>query len=236
MIVFVILIVAAFVFALIVAQIGVVNFPFLSKITLFAPSGPTRVIDSSSANVPAMQKKIEEAISASYKTSDGKIVPVALNFSEEDVTAFIQDQLNVAANTEKPSKTENTDASTFTVKKAQVAFEPDLVEFYADFTGDIPAIGLSNVRTNSSLLVTFRPYLENETVLFDVKSVRIGGLRLPHAMVEQATAQIIGTRLQKFNADIAKKMVLKQLSFRKGIMSISADLKPGEAFVIEQVH
>src|SRR3989338_1268201 len=231
MILFVIFTVALFVFAVGIGQIGFAYFPILSKIALFR-SGPTRAVDASHADVGAMQTKIETAIRSAYKASDGKFVPVDFVFSEEDVTALIQAEFNI----QKESETDlQSGDSSFIVKKAQVAFDHEQVEFYADFTGEISALGLSNVRTNSSMQMVFRPYLEDQKIRFQVKSVRISGVPLPNVMVESVVAQLLGAQLEKFNKDIVKKMTIQELVFEKGIMKISAQLKPGEAFVIEQV-
>ncbi len=231
MIFFIILIVALFVSALFIAQIGFVYFPFLPHIALFR-SVPTRIVDASHADVQAMQTKIEEAIRTAYKASNGKLVPVELTFSEEDVTSLVQTEFNIQKKTESVPRGNE---PSFVVKKAQIAFNHDQVEFYADFTGEISALGLSNVRTNSSMRVAFRPYLEDQKIKFEMKSVRISGVPLPHAMVSRVVSQLVGTQLEKFNEDIAKKMIVQKLVFEKGIMKISAQLKPGEAFVIEQI-
>lgn len=228
MILFCIFIISGIIAALLIAQIGIAHIPVLST-KLFRSAEPSRIV-SNSLDVRLIEKKVEEKIVQAYKSSQGKFVTVSLDFTEEEVTAMLSNEIkNQVKSTEGDVREE------LTIKKAQVVFEPSVAELYIDFEGAIPIQGFPNLQTASSIVLRVSPSVKDGMLQLNVLNVTVGSLRLPKFMVSSIVSNIAASKLDLVNEALGRKFNIKTLSVDRGKVSITADLKIGEAFTIEQV-
>lgn len=164
------------------ARTGLFDIPVFSKIFYQEPT-PEREVAANTAEEKSFENLLAQKIAEQLKTgknlsTDGE-APVALEFTEEELTGFL-----------KIAETEEN----YPFTQAQISITPEAIEIF----------GQLKKFNQTFLTVTLKPEIKDGDLEIIIKKIRIGNLSLPPAVGNFLTDKILKDQL-----DPVKKIILE---------------------------